>query len=159
MKPVQYCLECGLPVSPGMQSFSRHVYGHSLCMRDLYLLEESGVPARVVDLYLALKAKKFPLLLDYFDGFRRVDMAVPDTLYIEVTGTDQYNFQDLLSELMGTDGNFQKNIPTILIPGAMLENPASYEHAVDEISKVCSMMLKIPLLTGIGHLLRQVQLQ
>jgi hypothetical protein len=159
MKTKHYCLECGLPVSEGLYTFSQHVYGHSLCMRDLYVLEESGIQARVIDLYLALKSRKFPLELGHFDGYRRVDMAIPDTLYIEITGSGQDEFQEILSELMGTSEGSPRNIPSVVIPAEMLEKPLSFQYAVEEIAKVCRMMQKKPLLTSIAPQLSRVQLQ
>ena len=71
-----------------MHEFSQELYGYSLCMKDQYLLGESGATAQTVDLYLALKARNFPVKLEYFDGYKLVDIAVPGKLYIEVSGYD-----------------------------------------------------------------------
>jgi hypothetical protein len=145
MKTIPHCLECGLPIAWGVHLFSHRIYGHSLCMKDQYILEESGATARVIDLYLALRSRRFPVVLEYFDEHRYVDIALPEKLYIEVNGSG-HNSQE-------------KNIPTLIISGAMLENPASFDHAVNEVSKVCRLMLKKPVITGMKLSFSPVQWQ
>src|SRR5712672_720854 len=75
MKTRFYCLECRQPISPGVHEFSQEIYGYSLCMKDQLRIEESGATAQAIDLYLALKARNFPVELEYFDGYRHVDIA------------------------------------------------------------------------------------
>jgi hypothetical protein len=159
MKTTPSCLECGQPISWGVHVFSRRIYGYSLCVKDQYLIEESGATAQAVDLYLALKSRSFPVVLEYFDNYKHVDIALPGKLYIEVNGAYHNTRNQIMTDLTRTVYSLEKNIPTIIIPNMMLENPASFEHAVNEISKVCSMMLKKPIITGMGQLLSPVQLQ
>ncbi len=159
MKPTRTCLECGMPISPGVHSFSQRIYGHSLCMRDLFMIEESGATARTVDLYLALKSLGFPLVLEYFDGFRRVDMALPDKLYIEVNELDHHDHFHSIMDLSRTVDSLEKNIPVIVISQSLLERRISFNHAVQEISKACVLMLKKPKITERIPMLTAAQLQ
>jgi hypothetical protein len=159
MKPARTCLECGLPISPGVHSFSQRIYGHPLCMRDLFMIEESGATARTVDLYLALKSRGFPLVLEYFDGFKRVDMALPDKLYIEVTEYNHHDHYHSILDLTRTVDSPEKNIPVIVISLALLESRFSFDHAVQEISKACVLMLKKPKITERIPMLTAAQLQ
>jgi hypothetical protein len=138
MKTTTDCLECGRPISRGVHEFSQSVYGHSLCIKDLCRIEDSGASGMAVDLYLALKSRNFPVVLKYFDGYQHADIALPGKLHIEVN--DPYQ---------GDDGLFPwntpqppKNIPTILIPNSSLENTDSFDHIVEEVSKACKVMLK-----------------
>jgi hypothetical protein len=128
MKTIMRCLECRLPISWGVHEFSQRIYGHSLCMRDQFLLEESSASAHVIDLYLALKQRNFPFVLGYFDGYKQVDLALPGKLYIEINGS--YNLERL-----------DKNIPTIIIPKISLETKRSFVHTVEELSKACRVIL------------------
>lgn len=159
MKPAYYCLTCGLPISQGVHQFSQSIYGHSLCLRDQFMIEESGAAARTVDLFLALKSRGFPLVLEYFDGNKRVDMALPDKLYIEVNECYTHGYYQMIADLVGTVHSLEKNIPTVMIPCSMLENPLSFEHAVKEISKACAMMLKKPVISSMVPPLSAAQLQ
>ncbi len=122
------CLECRLPISWGVHEFSQRIYGHSLCMRDQFLLEESGASAHIIDLYLALKQRNFPFVLEYFDGYKQVDLALPGKLYIEIN--ESYNLERL-----------EKNIPTIIIPKTSLENKRSFFRTVEELTKACRVIM------------------
>jgi hypothetical protein len=145
MKTIPHCLVCGQPIAWGVHLFSHRIYGHSLCIRDQYILGESGATAEVVDLYLALRSRHFPVILEYFDDHKMVDIALPEKLYIEVNGPHHHEPD--------------KNIPTIVISNAMLENPASFNHAVNEVSKVCRLMMKKPIITGMKVFFSPVQWQ
>ncbi len=153
------CLECGKPVAPGVHLFSRRIYGYTLCMKDQIMIEESGATGLVVDLYLALKSREFPVVLEYFDGRKHIDIALPGKLYIEINGSYHNTTNQILNDLSRTVYSLEKNIPTIIIPNSMLEPPASFAHAVNEISKACRMMLRKPQITGMGQLISAVHLQ
>jgi hypothetical protein len=145
MKTIPHCLVCSQPIAWGVHLFSHRIYGHSLCIRDQYILGESGATAEVVDLYLALRSRQFPVVLEYFDDHKFVDIALPEKLYIEVSGSHHHEPE--------------KNIPTIVISNAMLENPASFNRAVDEVSKVCRLMMKKTVITGMKLSFSPVQWQ
>jgi len=159
MKTNPHCLECGQPISWGVHLFSHRIYGHSLCMKDQCMIAESGATAQAVDLYLALKARNFPVVLEYFENNKLVDIALPEKLHIEVNGPNQNSRRQIMTDLSGTVYSPEKNIPTIIIPNSMLEQPKSFEHVVNEISKACRMMLKKPVVTGFELLFSQAQLQ
>jgi hypothetical protein len=142
MKTIPHCLECGQPLSRGVYIFSQRIYGHSLCMKDQFLIEESGATAHTIDLYLALKSRNFPLVLQYFDGYKHVDMAIPGRLYIEVNGPFHQADWETETDLTHSVYSLEKKIPTIIITNALLENPRSFAHVVEELSKACRLMLK-----------------
>ena len=159
MKTNPHCLECGQPISWGVHLFSHRIYGHSLCMKDQCMIAESGATAQAVDLYLALKARNFPVVLEYFDNDKLVDIALPEKLHIEVNGSNQNTKKQIMTGLARTVYSLEKNIPTIIIPNSMLEQPKSFEHIVNEISKACRMMLKKTVVTGFDLSFSQAQLQ
>jgi hypothetical protein len=159
MKTIPCCLECGQPVSLGVHLFSRRIYGHSLCMKDQSKLEESGATAQVIDLYLSLKSLNFPVALEYWDGRKHVDIALPGKLYIEVNGPYHDSRSRIMTDLTRTIFSLEKNIPTIMIPNSMLENKTSFDHAVNEISKACRMVLKKPVVTGMKLSFSREQMQ
>src|ERR1700687_1414477 len=100
MKTIPHCIECRQPISWGVHVFSQSIYGHSLCMKDQYLIGESGATGQAVDLYLALKSRNFPLVLEYFDGHKHVDMAIPGKLYIELIGPQQQRGRREMKDLL-----------------------------------------------------------
>ena len=159
MKTIPYCLECGQPLSRGVNLFSRRIYGHSLCMKDQRKIQESGATGQAIDLYLALKSRSFPVALEYWDGHKHVDIALPGKLYIEVNGPYPNSRSQIMTDLTRTVFSLEKNIPTIIIPNSMLENPALFDHAVNEISKACRMVMKRPVVTGMELSFSREQLQ
>jgi hypothetical protein len=159
MKTIPHCLECGQPISWGVHLFSRRIYGHSLCLKDQCMIEESGATAQAVDLYLALKARSFPVVLEYWDNHKHVDIALPHKLYIEVNGPYHNTHKQIMTDLSRTVYSLEENIPTIVIPNSMLENPVLFEHAVNEISKACRLVLKKAVVTGMKLSFSPVQLQ
>jgi hypothetical protein len=142
MKTIPHCLECGKTISWGVHVFSQKIYGHSLCLKDQCAITESGAPGRTVDLYLALKSRNFPLVLEYFDGQKHVDIAMPGKLFIEVNERRHHNSYQALNELTSSVHSLEKKIPTIVISDTMLDEPESFEHVVNELSKACKVMLK-----------------
>jgi len=142
MKTIPYCLECRQPIPWGVHVFSQRLYGYSLCMKDQYLIGESGASGQAVDLYLALKSRNFPLVLEYFDGHKQVDMAMPGKLYIEVNGPYHPADRQTMKDLSHAVYSLERKIPTIIISNALLDNPRTFDHVVNELSKACRMMLK-----------------
>ena len=159
MKTNAFCLECGQPISSGVNEFSRSLYGHPLCLKDQFLLEESGVAAQVVDLYLALKSRKFPVILGYYDGCNHVDIALPGKLYIECTDGYHYTNHWMIAELSCPVYSQEKKIPTIIIPNSLLSNSRDFAHTVSEISKACRVMSNQVSILSLVPAYTSVQLQ
>ena len=110
--------------------------------KDQCAIAESGASGRAVDLYLALKSRNFPVILEYFDGQKHIDMALPGKLYIEVNERHHQNKYQAMNDLASSVYSLEKKIPTIIIADTMLDDPGSFEHVVNELSKACSVMLK-----------------
>ena len=144
MKTIPHCIECGQTISWGVHIFSQRIYGHSLCLTDQCAIAESGATGRAVDLYLALKSLNFPLVLEYFDGYKHIDIALPGRLYIEVNEIQQENHYQAMTNLTTSVYALEKKIPTIIISDTMLEDAGSFKHVVNELSKACKVMLKSP---------------
>ena len=128
-------------------------------MKDQWRVEESGATALTIDLYLKLKSRNFPVELEYWDGQKHVDIALPNKLYIEINGPYHNSRSKFMTELTRTVFSLEKNIPTIIIPNAMLENEKLFDHAVNEISKACRMVLKRPVVTGVKLSFSREQMQ
>jgi hypothetical protein len=141
MKTTLLCLECGIPISRGVNEFSRRIYGHSLCMKDQFLIEETGATAYAIDLYLALKERNFPIVLEYYDGHKHVDMALPGKLYIEINGSYHRTKQKAMFDFTRSVYSLEQNVPTIIIPNSLLENQRTFSHALEELCKACKVIL------------------
>jgi hypothetical protein len=128
-------------------------------MRDQLLLEESGASAHIIDLYLALKQRNFPVVLEYFDGYKQVDLALPGKLYIEINGSYNMERYRVITDLTSYLYSPEKNIPTIVISNVSLENKRSFVHTVEELSKACRIILGYYSLLPPTLAVQHVQLQ
>ncbi len=156
---IMRCLECRMPISWGVHEFSQRIYGHSLCMRDQYLLEESGTTAHIIDLYLELKQRKFPVVLNYCDGFKQVDLAIPGKLYIEIGSIASRQRYNAMTEFAHSLHSREEKIPTVIIPNSLIENRRTFKHAVEELSKACNVILGRGSLLSSMIAVKAVQLQ
>ena len=83
-------------------------------------------------LYFALKERDVPAELEKFDGFKTIDIAVPEAkVNIEVDGQHHnFNPQQALSDLKRTYFSFLKGYLTLRIPNSLilwdLEETANY---------------------------------
>jgi len=159
MKTIPHCLECGVPISWGVHLFSRRIYGHSLCIKDQCLIEESGADARVVDFYLALKSRGIPAKLKYFDGYQFSDIALPERVYINVKQPCFGGPPPIITDLSRNPDTDEKHFLKILISYSILENSNTFTLAVKEIAKVCTKAMKKPVLMGVKFSFSSAQWQ
>jgi hypothetical protein len=128
-------------------------------MKDQVKIEESGATARAVDLYLALKARSFPVVLEYWDDHRHIDIALPGKLYIEINDPYYDKGRRIMADLSRAIYALEKKIPSLVIPVSILENPVTFGFAVNEISKACRLIMKKPIVTGMKLAFSRVHLQ
>lgn len=159
MKTNPVCIECGKYLSEGVHDFSLEVFGHPLCMRHQAIMMESGVSEQATYLYLALRSRDLPFVLSYFDGFKNVDMAIPGKLNIEVSGMDQsVNRLALTTQSpLVLSANF--NIPTIVVPDCLFQNPKTFHKTVEELAKYCRPLMNQSSFYHLAHSLIPAQLQ
>jgi hypothetical protein len=159
MKTHPHCAECGTPISWGVYDFSQEVFGCPLCLKHQVLNTESSATPGTKNLYLALKSCRIPVVLEYFDGHKHVDIALPEKLYIEVNGLHHYNSIQAMTDLIGSVYSLQENIPTISVPNYLLENPETFKQTVEQLTKACRSLLAKSSFWELAHTLTPVQLQ
>jgi hypothetical protein len=159
MKTKPVCIECGKFLSEGVHDFSLEVFGHSLCMRHQAIIMESGVSEQATYLYLALRSRDLPFVLSYFDGFKNVDMAIPGKLHIEVSGLHQSVHKMAMTTQSPLVLSAKFNIPTIVIPDCLFQNPGTFRKTVDELAKYCRPLVSQSSFYHLAHSLTAAQLQ
>jgi len=133
-----HCLQCDIPVSKGLHDFSVSVYGVPLCIRHQILIQESFASEEAKALFIALKSNKVPAVLEYSDGLKTIDIAIPGKLYIEVEGKGHDDADEAMTDLLRTFQSWDKErIPTIRIPNALVSNPSLFQKAVDCLTTLC----------------------
>jgi len=76
-----------------------------------------------MSLYFALKERGVPAQLEKFDGYKHIDIAIPQAkVNIEVDGGHHnYNDRQALSDLKRTYHSFLKGYLTLRIPNSLVE--------------------------------------
>ncbi len=150
MKTALNCLECGKRLTEGVEEFSMDVYGYPLCLRHQAYIAESGASPQAINLYFALKSERIPVILEYWDGHKHVDIALPGKLYIEVNGAHHYESIQALIDLRQTVYSLKKNISTISVPNYLLDHPAMFRLTVEELTKACKSLMNPILFSNLA---------
>ncbi|MGV3538350.1 MAG: DUF559 domain-containing protein [Rufibacter sp.] len=88
-----------------------------------------------IRLYFALKNRGVPAQLEKFDGFKHIDIAIPEAkVNIEVDGGHHnYNTKQALADLKRTYFSFLKGYLTVRIPNSLVYNDEVLEETADFI--------------------------
>jgi hypothetical protein len=143
MNDLYKCLQCGAKISKGVREFSINVYAVALCLKDQVLLIESSASQEAKDLFLALRYNKVPAELEYHDGKKTIDIAIPGKLYIEFGDRQKPETARVLNDLL-TNPSYSNadGIPTIKIPHFVLHSPNLFKKTVDGLTNMYSNLGK-----------------
>ena len=142
MNNFYHCLECGNSISLGVMEFSTEVHGVSLCLKHQIWIAESSASTEAVSLYFALKANKVPVELEFWDGKKTIDIAIPGKLYIEVDGEQHNEPEEALTDFLKTLHAWKDKIPTFRISNAHVRNQYHFEMIVDRLTDICEEFKK-----------------
>jgi hypothetical protein len=142
MDDLYTCLHCGKSISNGIFEFSIDVYGVPLCLKDQVLLIESSASQEAKDLFLALRYHKIPVELEYHDGNKTFDIAIPGKLYIEVEGVQKDETATVQADLFSLPATETGRIPTIKIPHYIVNSPNLFKKTVDGLADMYTSLRK-----------------
>ena len=146
MKTNTRCLECDRLLTKGIFNLSVEIFNHPLCAQHQAELIESGAGEQTIYLYLALRSRKLPVVIGYFDGNYPVDIAIPGKLHIEV---DSHYHEDYR----------HSRVPTIIIPKSLFNNPHAFRKTVDQLVTACEPFISRSLFYHLAQTLSIVQMQ
>ena len=120
------CVHCTAAITPKVHSFSTSYYTLPLCVSCQQLLEPKiqNASELTIQLYAALRHRNIPAQLEKFDGFKTIDIAVPEAkINIEVDG-HQHNTDSIqaLEDLKRTFHFFKKGYFTLRIPNTLVRH-------------------------------------
>lgn len=133
------CCNCFRKIEERVFYYSNQKFGIALCrncqdwFRDI--LDFTSATDESINLYFALKIRGVPAVLEKNDGFKTIDISVPDAkVNIEVDG-QHHNFSSLqaLSDLERTLHSFKKGYLTLRIPNSLVRY--NLEQAADKITE------------------------
>lgn len=134
---MECCSECGQILNYQVISFSSQNFGLPLCVFHQKWVDEMGdcTTQETIKLYFSLKQRGAPAILEHFDGYKHVDIAIPDArVNKEVDGGHHnYNTMQALADLKRTYFSFLNEIYTIRIPNSLVYNDYILEETADFI--------------------------
>jgi Uncharacterized protein conserved in bacteria len=140
------CLECGINISPYVKHFSIEKYGIPLCVDHQYWIDKMALVStpESIRLYFALKARGVPAQLEKFDGYKHIDIAIPQAkINIEVDGIHHnYSTLQALSDLRRTYYSFLKGFYTIRIPNSLVRGDDILQETADCIVALLNESVK-----------------
>lgn len=131
------CLECGHPISTGVYNFSTEVHGYPLCLKHQAWLTESTASGEAIKLYLALKSNKLPVQLEYWNGEKTIDIAIPGKLYIEVDISENGEQEQVLADFLDAFHNWKEGVPSFRILGSFILNWYEFDIIVEKLTEIC----------------------
>jgi hypothetical protein len=142
MDKTPHCLECGRSLSPGVYDYSSDVFGIPLCLKHQEWISASDVSKEAISLYFALKANGVPVVLEWADKQKTVDMAIPGKLYIEVDGEDQQEPDQALIDFSRSIDSWKDRIPTFRVSNALIRNSYYLSLIVDKLTELARDLKK-----------------
>ena len=132
MNQPRRCIECNDHLPWEVYNYSVQHFNHPLCRDHQDYIRYTDSTPETIDLYLALKSRGVPAILEKYDGHKTIDIAIPEAkVNIEVDGM-QHNFshKQAFSDLQRTYFSFLKGYVTFRIPNVLvhryLEETADY---------------------------------
>ncbi|HLX92984.1 MAG TPA: hypothetical protein VKR32_14970 [Puia sp.] len=136
MNETHHCLECGHSITTGIFNFSTEEFGVPLCMKHQHWLRESKASETARSLYFALKENGAAVVLEYSDGKKTVDIAIPGKLYIEVNGSNHQEPDQALTDFLRSLHSWKENIPTLNVSNEHIWNSYYFGILVDRLTEL-----------------------
>lgn len=137
MRYLNFCIECRRNITSAEFNYSTVNLGIPLCRehQDWTRLMSSQTTEEAMKLYFALKERGVPAELEKFDGYKHIDIAIPEAkINIEVDGTHHNsNNRQALADLKRTYFSFLKGYYTIRIPNSLVYNDSVLNETADFI--------------------------
>jgi very-short-patch-repair endonuclease len=133
------CVQCEIDIDAKVFSYSTQIFGHPLCRKcqDWFrdILEYSTATNESINLYFALRQRGVPAQLEKSDGFKTIDIAVPQAkVNIEVDGGHHnYNAGQAMSDLKRTLYSYKRGYSTLRIPNSLAKH--DLDEAADLITE------------------------
>ena len=140
------CLECNYNIPQDVYNYSTNRYGVPLCMHHQKWVEHMSYETSVwtIKLYFALKMRSIPAELEKYDGYKHVDIAIPDAkIYIEVDGSQHnLNAHQALTDLKRTYHSLLDGYYTIRIPNSLTYNDMMLDETADYLADLLHQIME-----------------
>lgn len=116
------CIECNRYIEWDVFNHALENFGAPLCIDHQHWIANSGTTPEAFHLYLALKLRGVPAELEKYDGYKTIDIAIPEAkVNIEVDGAHHnLDNRQALADLKRTYHSFLKGYYTLRIPNKLI---------------------------------------
>lgn len=116
------CIECRKYLDWNVYNYSLDHFGAPLCYHHQNWIRNIKTTVQARDLYFALRRRGVPAELEKYDGYKTIDIAIPECkVNIEVDGSHHnYSSRQALADLKRTYFSFLKGYLTLRIPNSLL---------------------------------------
>jgi very-short-patch-repair endonuclease len=130
------CIECNDHVTWNVYNYSTQKFNVPLCMTHQNWINNVKSTQEVKDLYLALRLRGVPALIEYNDGFKTVDIVIHEIkVHIEVDGGQHiYNPDQAYTDLQRTYFSFVEGYITFRIPNVLIRK--NLGKTIDSLIKI-----------------------
>lgn len=146
MRHSNFCIECRRIINQAEFNFSIDRFGIPLCRehQEWTRFMTTQTTEEALRLYFALKERGVPAKLEKFDGYKHIDIAIPEAkINIEVDGMHHHaNNRQALADLKRTYFSFLKGYYTIRIPNSLVYNESVLNETADFIVGILNESLK-----------------
>ena len=146
MRDTNFCIECERDIYTNEFLYSVERFGIPLCREHQGWIQfmSTQTTFEAIRLYFALKLRGVPAEMEKFDGFKHIDIAIPEAkINIEVDGGHHnYNDSQALADLKRTYFSFLKGYYTIRIPNSLVYNEYVLNETADFIVGILNESLK-----------------
>ncbi len=133
------CIECKYSLEWEVFNYSLENFGVPLCRNHQDWLRGVDTTEETIELYFALRKRGVPAQLEKFDGFKTIDIAVPEAkVNIEVDGQHHnFNANQALTDLKRTYHSFLKGYFTLRIPNSLIrwDTEKTADYIVDFLNE------------------------
>ena len=136
------CLECGASLSEGVYTYSIDTYNFPLCQNHQRWLDTSLATEEAIKLYFALKLNAIPAVLEYAEGHRKVDIAIPGKLFIHIDVQSDSNNDQALTEVLRNFHSLKGGVPSISIPAELVQSQYEFNLVLERLVEVCTDLKK-----------------
>lgn len=140
------CLECYQYINQYVFGYSIQNFGVPLCIEHQEWIKQMSFQTtqETIRLYFALKVRGVPAEMEKFDGYKHIDIAIPEAkVNIEVDGGHHnFNTQQAFSDLKRTYHSFLRGYITFRIPNSLVYDDQILEETADYLVKMLNENLK-----------------
>jgi len=135
-KPLK-CNMCNENIPKEVYEFSIDKFRYALCQKHQVFFDNPYISEESMHVYFALRDYDIPVIIEYWDKNKTVDIAIPGKIYIEVDGQQHYEPEAALTDLLRSFHAWKDKIPTFRISNESVRNQKHFKIIIERLVELC----------------------